>query len=75
MFASTDPMVFVPLTGHVPKFVANGLKDVLVRLEGGQRLQVAFAEPKALHWFDGGHADSPPELIEQARQFLATQLA
>ncbi len=74
IFDLTDPITFAPLTAHIPKFVANGLKDTLVTLEGGQRLQAAFAEPKALHWFDGNHGDSPASLVEQARAFLAQNL-
>jgi dienelactone hydrolase len=72
--ALTDPIVFAPLTGHVPKFVANGLRDDLVTREGGERLQQAFAEPRVLRWFDGGHAESPPALVEEARTFLAEHL-
>lgn len=73
--ALTDPIVFAPLTGHVPKFVVNGLQDVLVTREGGERLQAAFVEPKECRWFDGGHGDSPPELVDEARAFLASYLA
>jgi dienelactone hydrolase len=72
--ALTDPITFAPMTGHVPKFVVNGTKDVLVGLEPGQKLQAAFAEPKTLRWFDGGHAESPLALIEEAREFLAGHL-
>ncbi|MDA1010126.1 MAG: hypothetical protein O2888_01485, partial [Chloroflexi bacterium] len=74
IFDLTDPITFAPLTGHLPKFIANGLQDTLVTPEGGQRLQAAFAEPKSLHWFDGNHGDSPAALIEQARAFLAQHL-
>lgn len=74
IFDLTDPITFAPLTAHVPKFIANGLKDTLVTLEGGQRLQAAFAEPKALHWFDGNHGDSPASLVAEARGFLAQHL-
>ncbi len=70
----TDPITFAPLTAHIPKFIANGLQDTLVTPEGGQRLQAAFAAPKSLRWFDGNHGDSPPELVEEARAFLAERL-
>lgn len=74
IFDLTDPITFAPLTSHIPKFIANGLKDTLVTPEGGQRLQAAFAESKSLHWFDGNHADSPAALVEEARTFLAQHL-
>ncbi len=74
IFDLTDPATFAPLTSHIPKFVANGLKDTLVTPEGGRRLQEALSEPKSLHWFDGNHADSPASLVEEARVFLAEHL-
>ena len=72
--ALTDPLTFAPLTGHLPKFVANGRQDDLVGVEAAERLQEALAAPKELRWFDGGHAESPAELVEEAREFLVAQL-
>ncbi len=74
VFTLTDPITFAPLTGHVAKFVANGRSDETVGLEPAERLQAALSDPKELHWFDGGHGDAPPELIEAARAFLVAQL-
>ncbi len=75
VFDLTDPLTFAPLTGHIPKFIVNGTKDELVGLEPGKVLQEAFAEPKTLHWFEGGHAESPLSLIEEARVFLQSHLS
>ena len=73
-FEITDPITFAPLTGGRPAFMANGTRDVLVTKDGGERLQSALAEPKTLRWFDGGHGESPPELFDEAREFLRTRL-
>jgi dienelactone hydrolase len=73
-FELTDPITFAPLTAGRPVFMANGTRDELVTKEGGERLQAAMAEPKTLRWFDGGHAQSPPELFDEARDFLASHL-
>jgi dienelactone hydrolase len=70
----TDPAVFAPLTGRRPTIIVNGARDELVTKEGGERLQALMAEPVERRWFDGGHAESPPELVEEARAFLAQHL-
>lgn len=75
VFTLTDPISFAPFTSHVAKFVANGRTDTTVGLEAAELLQATLAEPKELHWFDGGHGDAPPELIETARRFLVSHLA
>ena len=73
--ALTDPIVFAPLTGHVPKFVVNGERDDVVGgREPAERLHAAMAGPKEIRWFDGGHGDFGPGLVEEARQFLARHL-
>lgn len=72
--ALTTPGAFAPLTGGRPKIIVNGERDLLVTKEAGERLQALMAEPCERRWFDGGHAESPPELIEEARAFLATHL-
>ncbi|MEX2229690.1 MAG: hypothetical protein WEB13_08650 [Dehalococcoidia bacterium] len=73
-FELTDPITFAPLTAGRPSFMANGMRDVLVTQEGGERLQAALGEPKTLRWFDGGHGESPPELFDEARAFLVARL-
>ena len=72
--ALTDPGVFAPMTAGRPMFMVNGNRDELVGLDAGERLQRALGEPKTLRWFDGGHAETPAELFEEARQFLAGHL-
>lgn len=72
--ALTTPGAFAPLTGGRPKIIVNGERDLLVTKEAGERLQALMAEPCERRWFDGGHAESPPELVEEARAFLATHL-
>lgn len=73
--ALTDPLTFAPLTGHVPKFVVNGERDEVVRgREPAERLQAALADPKEVRWFDGGHGEFGPALVEDARQFLVRHL-
>lgn len=72
--ALTDPIVFAPLTGHVPKFVVNGERDEVVRgKEPAERLHAALADPKEIRWFDGGHGDYAP-MLEDARAFLGQHL-
>ena len=66
----TDPARFAPMTAGRPMFAANGSRDELVGREPGERLQAALGEPKTLRWFDGGHADTPVELFEEACEFL-----
>ncbi len=73
-FELTDPITFAPLTAGRPVFMANGRRDVLVTEEGGRVLQAAMGEPKTLRWFEGGHGESPPELFDEARDFLAEHL-
>jgi dienelactone hydrolase len=75
VFALTDPVVFAPMTAGRPMFMANGERDVLVGREAGEKLQAALGEPKALHWFDGGHGETPRELFDEAGEFLAQHLA
>lgn len=70
----TDPLVFAPMTGGRPMFMANGEQDVLVGKEPGERLQAALGEPKTLRWFDGGHGDTPRTTFDEAADFLAEQL-
>jgi dienelactone hydrolase len=73
--ALTDAATFAPFTGHIPKFVVNGEKDDTVGgREPAERLQAAMADPKEIHWYDGGHGDFGPALVEEARQFLARHL-
>src|SRR5690606_3540025 len=73
--ALTDPLTFAPHTGHVPKFVVNGERDEVVRgREPAERLQAALADPKVIRWYDGGHGEFGPGLVEDARQFLVRHL-
>jgi dienelactone hydrolase len=73
--ALTDPLTFAPLTGHVPKFVVNGERDEVVRgREPAERLHEALAGPTEVRWFDGGHGEFGPALVEEARQFLVRHL-
>jgi hypothetical protein len=72
--ALTSPGVFATLTGGRPKIIVNGERDLLVTKQAGERLQSLMAEPCERRWFDGGHVESPPELVEEARAFLATHL-
>ena len=70
--AITDPLDFAPLTSHVTKFVVNGEQDLTVGgREPAERLQRALAEPKEIHWYQGGHGDYGDALIAQAGAFLA----
>ena len=41
-------------------FMVNGVRDELVGLDAGERLQQALSETKTLRRFDGGHAEPPP---------------
>jgi dienelactone hydrolase len=74
VFELTDPLQFAPMIAGRPVFVANGTRDTLVGREAGERLQSAFAEPRTLRWFDGGHGDSALA-FDDARGFLVQQLA
>lgn len=72
--ALTTPGTFAPLTGGRPKIIVNGAHDLLVTKEAGERLQALMADPVERRWFDGGHAEAPPEITEEARAFLARHL-
>lgn len=59
--ALTDPAVFAPWTGHLPKLMVNGERDRTVGgREPAERLFAAMADPKEIRWFDGDHGDSAP---------------
>ena len=62
------------MTGGRPKIIVNGERDLLVTKEAGERLQALMADPVERRWFDGGHGEAPPELVEEARAFLSTHL-
>ncbi len=72
--ALTTSGTFAPLTGGRPKIIVNGERDLLVTKEAGERLQALMADPVERRWFDGGHGEAPPELVEEARAFLSTHL-
>ena len=74
VLALTDPLAFASMTSGRPMFMANGEQDVLVGKEPGERLQAALGEPKTLHWFDGGHGETPRALFDEAADFLAEHL-
>ena len=65
-FELTDPIAFAHMSAGRPVFLANGRRDDLVGLEAAERLQQAMGEPKTLRWFDGGHAESPLALFDEA---------
>ena len=73
-FELTDPIAFAHMSAGRPVFLANGRRDDLVGLEAAERLQQAMGEPKTLRWFDGGHAESPLALFDEARDFLLAHL-
>lgn len=73
--ALTDPLTFAPLTAHVPKFIVNGEQDLTVGgREPAERLQQAYAEPKEIRWYPGGHGDYGDALVAEAGRFLARHL-
>ena len=74
VFALTDPITFAPMSAGRPVFAVNGERDALVGREAAERLQAAFGEPKELRWFDGDHAETPPELFDEALAFLRPHL-
>ena len=70
----TGPARFAQMTAGRPMYMANGLRDEVVGTEAAEILQAALGEPKTLRWFDGGHGETPAELFEEARAFLAEHL-
>jgi fermentation-respiration switch protein FrsA (DUF1100 family) len=56
-----------------PFFMMNGLHDRTITPAQARTLFDAAAEPKELHWYDGGHWP-PPDAVDQTAAWLARQL-
>lgn len=56
-----------------PTLMLNGKHDQIVSPEGSRRLYDALPEPKSIVWYDSGHL-LPPEALERAVEFLASEL-
>lgn len=69
-----DPLRAVRKLAGRPLLMVNGRLDRTIRPDQAERLFAAANEPKALHWYDGGHY-IPPVSIERSMRWLADHLA
>ncbi len=68
-----DPLKGIRRFGDRPLLMIHGRSDRTVRPDQAERLFAAAAEPKELHWYDGGHWP-PVKEIQKAARWLAEQL-
>ena len=67
--AAADPLRAVRKLAGRPLLMVNGRFDRTITPAQAERLFAAAAEPKELHWYQGGHWPPPPE-IEYAARWL-----
>jgi predicted esterase len=68
-----DPVRAVRALAGRPLLMVNGRYDRTVTAAQAEKLYAAAAEPKTLHWYDGGHWP-PAREITFACEWLANQL-
>lgn len=69
-----DPVHFAALVSPRPVLMVNGLRDEVVTADSARALFEAFAEPKQIIWYDGGHTDFGGAELKQVWAFLRTHV-
>lgn len=69
-----DPVHFAGMVTPRPVLMVNGRRDAVVTAESAQALFEAFAEPKQIIWYDGGHTDFGGAELKRLWAFLRTHV-
>ena len=71
--AAADPLRAVRKLAGRPLLMVNGRHDRTIKPSQAERLFAAAAEPKEIHWYNGGHWP-PPQEVDFAAYWLAARL-